>query len=174
MKICIISYSMNNNNGQLAKSLSHEISSDLIVIQENKKRKMTTIVMDILLNRTPVIKNDMSVLHGYDHVILMGPVWMQKIATPLRPVLKELKRNQQEFSVISVCGGALNSNPKLVNDIERRGGQTLKFLKQYYVADLIDKESPKMNDTSEYTLSQMDVRNLTESAKVLLNETQTI
>lgn len=169
MKKCIISYSKSGNNHTLAESIAKTINFDHIIISEKKNRKVGKIIFDIIFNRIPKVEPAPEILNEYDEIILMGPIWMEKAATPLRSFFRYIKEHNLKYSFITISGGALHKNPKLIDDLKLRAGENIVKLKDLYITDLIQMESPNMKDTSNYSLSQEDIMQLTNYTVESLN-----
>ena len=158
MRIAVVSYSFTGNNGALAEAVAKTLSAEHIRITEPKPRKMSTILLDMIFNRTPKIQPSPTVLGKYDRIILMGPVWMGHAASPLRAYLKYLKANPQTYGFASISGGALNTNPKLADDLEKRAGAKPAAFVDLHIADLLPTGSESaMKDTSTYRLSGAEI-----------------
>ena len=82
MKLSVISYSLTGNNEALARSVAEKYGAEHLKITEKKPRTMSTIVFDLLLNRTPKVQPPPDVLDPFDAVLLFGPIWMGSVATP--------------------------------------------------------------------------------------------
>ena len=162
MKTCIISYSMTGNNEALAKRLASSINASHICVNESG-RKMGKTILDMIFGRVPKVQPDASVIDDYDEVILAGPVWMGKAASPLRPYLLHIKKNNRPFKFITISGGALNKNPGLQKDLCKYGGEKLLLLKDMYISDLLGKTDADTKETSEYKLTHEDL-NVLEKA----------
>ena len=72
------------NNEKLALKLQRKSGCDILKIEEQKQRKHSTIFFDALFNRKPKIKNIDIDLNQYDLVILVSPIWMGAIASPMK------------------------------------------------------------------------------------------
>lgn len=165
MRIAVIFYSFTGNNKALATAVAKELSADLIEISEGRARKMGTIAMDMLLNLTPRVQPAPSELEKYDHILFVAPVWMSKAATPLRAYLKHLKKHPQSFGFISISGGALNDNPELADDLEKRAGTRPAVLVDLHIADLLPPgPKPTTQDTSTYHLNDAETAKLASIA----------
>lgn len=163
MKRCIISYSYSGNNERLAEEIAKGLGIDHIKVKESKERKIGGIMMDLLFGRTPKVVPGTEALSIYDEVILAGPIWVQKAATPLRSYFKAIKKQGKPYSFISISGGALNRNPKLIKDLHKRAGKQIKCLKDLYIADLLQKQDVKMEDTGAYKISDDDAKMLAQT-----------
>jgi hypothetical protein len=98
-------------------------------------------------------------------VICMGPVWMGKIATPLRAYFAYLKKHSQRYAFVSISGGAdgVNSNPNLMDELVKRAGRKPALFLEFHIADLLSTPHPTRDDTSSYHLKESDVKTLTHT-----------
>lgn len=161
MRIAVVSYSLTGNNGAVAAAVAKTLSAEHLRITEPKPRKMGAILLDMIFNRIPKTRPSPGVLEKYDRVLLMGPVWMGRAASPLRPYLKHLKGNPRPFAFASISGGSLNSNPKLADDLEKRAGAKPAAFVDLHITDLLPPGGgPTAKETSAYRLND------TETAKL--------
>lgn len=161
MSIAVVSYSLTGNNGTLAAAVAKTLSAEHIIILEEKPRKMGAIILDMIFNRTPRVQSLPSALEQYERILFIAPVWMGKVASPLRAFLKHLKAHPQSYAFASISGGALNMNPKLADDLEKRAGAKPMAFVDLHIADLLPSElKPTMKDTSSYRLSDAEISKL--------------
>lgn len=169
MSTVILSYSLSGNNRALAASLAEALGGFHLDVVESKPRTTQTITFDILFNRIPSVQPEPKVLDQYDRVVFMGPVWMGKIATPLRPYLAYLKKHPIRYSFVSISGGADGDNPKLAGELFKRTGTKPEALQDLHITGLLPAEPrPDRSVTSAYQLTEKDVKKLT--AQLLLAE----
>jgi flavodoxin len=161
MKIAVISYSLTGNNKALANVVAKELFSEHVEILEEKPRKMSDNILDMILNRTPVVKPLPSELEKYEQILLIAPVWMGKAASPLRSFLKYLKKHPKPYAFASISGGAMNTNPKLSSDLAKRAGAKPIAFIDLHIADLLPSEpKPTMKETSSYHLKEGEITRL--------------
>lgn len=173
MKIAVISYSLTGNNEALAKSISNEFEAEHIKITEPKPRAIASIILDIIFSRTPQVTPEG--LESYDFIIFFGPIWMGKVATPLRAYLKRLKANPCRYAFISISGGADGENPKIAGELKSRVGKEPTVLLDLHIADLLPSEpKPVRKDTSAYRLNNEDIKKLTNTIGKNLRESRMI
>lgn len=171
MKIAVISYSLTGNNEALAKSTAEEFAAEHIKITEPKRRNTGTIVLDLILNKTPQVQPAPDRLKNYDLILFFGPVWMGQVATPLRVYLKRLQTNTCKFAFISISGGAIGPNPKLAGELEKRAGKEPVALINLYIADLLPSDTkPTMKVTSAYRINNGDIKKLTDAIVKTLSD----
>ncbi|EHQ24208.1 flavodoxin family protein [Mucilaginibacter paludis] len=164
MKITVISYSLTGNNQALASSLATELSAKLIKITEFKTRTTTTIMLDVLFDRTPQVSPKADALGKNDLVVFVGPVWMGHVATPLRAYLNYIKAKPSPYAFVSISGGSDGANPKLAGELKKRTGQTPVALIDLHVADLLSAGPKRDRDSiSAYRLTNGDVKQFTDT-----------
>jgi hypothetical protein len=171
MKTTVISYSLTGNNDALAGGIASALAADHIRVTEPKPRKIGTIALDMLFNRTPKVDFSVEASAAGDRVVLSAPVWMGKIASPLRGVLKKLKGSMSSYTFVSVSGGADGGNPKLESELTKRTGKKPDAVIDMHIADLLpDNPKPSREDTSSYRLSTEDVEKMTDTVVKKLAE----
>ncbi len=171
-KTIVISYSFTGNNEALAKSIAAEFAVEHNKITESKPRTMGTIMLDMMFNRTPQVNPNVDKVGDNDLVLFVGPVWMGQAATPFRAYFKRLKSGLGQYAFISISGGALNTNPKLGDDLKKRVGKEPAALIDLHITDLLPPEpKPTTKDTSAYRINDKDLKNLTNTIVKTLQET---
>jgi len=160
MKTVVVSYSYTGNNEALAAAVATSLSAEHVKITEAKPRTMGTIIGDMIFGRAPKAQPSPDVLAQYERVILMGPVWMGKVASPLRAYLKAIKKQPQPYAFACISGGALNPNPKLKAEIAKRAGAQPDAYIDLHIADLMPEKKATMDDTGTYHLSAEEVEKL--------------
>jgi hypothetical protein len=136
-----------------------------IALTEPKKRGMGRIIADMLFGLTPKVQPAPATLPAFDLAILVGPVWMGMVASPLRSCLKRLRKTPRPYAFLSISGGADSSNPKLAEELKRRVGREPAAVIDLHIADLLPSDpKPVREDTSAYRLSAADVERLTGQA----------
>lgn len=162
MHIKIISYSLTGNNDAVAKSLAAALGAQHIQVTEKGKRTMPAIFLDLLLNRTPSVNPTVDV-YADDLVIFIAPVWLGRIATPLRAYFKQLKNKQCKYAYVSISGGADGENTKLAGELKSRVGREPVALVDLHIAALLPPvPKPTRNDTMQYHITEADVKKLTD------------
>ena len=170
MKTIVVSYSLTGNNHALAQSVANGMRAKHVALKERKKRFMGTIIVDLLLHRTPKTEPAAEVLAGYDAVLLVGPIWIGEVATPLRACMKRLQTMGCQYAFLSISGGADGPNTKLGEELKRRIGREPAALLDLHIADLLpDEPKPERKDTSAYLLTPDDVEKLTAQALAQLH-----
>ncbi len=162
MKSVILSYSHTGNNDALARSVAGELSVEHLKITETAPRTMGKIMLDMLFNRTPAVSPDSATLQQYDHIILVGPVWMGQPAAPLRSYFNYIKTAQKKYSFASISGGSINPNPKLALHLEKRtGSKPVAFIDQHISDFLSSGNKTTAKETMDYHLNEEELKKLT-------------
>lgn len=164
MKIAVISYSLTGNNEVLAGSVAKELSAEHIKISESRPRATGTIILDMIFNRVPKVQPIPAILEKYDFILFVGPVWMGQAASPFRTYFKYIKAHPHKYAFASISGGAINTNPKLKDDLKKRVGTEPVALVDLHIADLLPADTkPTMKDTSAYKTNARDITKLTDT-----------
>jgi len=172
MKIVVVSYSLTGNNEALANRIAEEFAVEHIKIKESKSRTIGSIVLDLILKRTPLVQPTPEVLKEYDLILFLGPIWMGQVATPLRAYLKFLKTNPIKYAFISISGGADGTNPKLAVEFKKTVEKEPIVLIDMHIADLLPSvPKPERKDTSDYRINNEDIKKLTSAIMKILRET---
>lgn len=171
MGLTIIYYSLTGNNKALAISVAREFSAELVEIMEEKSRKTGKILLDVIFNRTPKVNPSPAVLEKSGSILFIAPVWMGKAASPLRSYLKYLKKHPRSYAFASISGGALNTNPKLQEDLAKWVGANPSALVDLHIADFLPQNpKPTMKDTSAYHLGSAEAEKLASSVAAALRK----
>jgi flavodoxin len=158
MKTLVVSYSLSGNNRMLADHLARKLEADRENIIVNREMGMFALALDALFNRKPPVSPITSSPRDYDLVVLVGPIWMGKIASPLRSFIAQYRSALTGVAFISVCGGALGPNDKVSKEVERLLGTSPAAVKQLYINDLLPEDQKNdSKSTSAYNLEESDL-----------------
>jgi hypothetical protein len=164
MSTIVISYSYTGNNEGLAASLAAAYEIDHIRVAEAGRRTFGTIALDQLFNRTPAVTFSAEGIEQADLVLFVAPVWMGKVASPMRGVFKQLKSKIGKYAFIAISGGADGDNPTLASELEKRLGKAPVGVIDLHIADLLPQEpKPTRDDTSAYRITESDKKQLTDT-----------
>ena len=117
MKPIIVYYSHSGNNEKLALKLKDKIGCEIYQINEKKKRKTISILLDFIFNRSSKISSYEIITGGYDVFIFVAPVWGSKIASPIRTFMEKEKNNIQKYFYITLCNGVDGQKDKLAKEL---------------------------------------------------------
>ena len=164
MKIAVVSYSFTGNNDALAARIAKNYSAPHIRITEANKRTNGTIIGDTIFGRSPQAQPAPEALETYDLVLFFAPIWLGKIASPLRSYLKYVKSISKKYAFFSISGGALSPNTKIASELKKRTGASPVAFADMHIADLIAPgEKTSMEKTSVYKLSGNDIEKLSST-----------
>ncbi|MBS1606556.1 MAG: flavodoxin family protein [Bacteroidetes bacterium] len=171
MKTLIAYYSFTGNNAILAASLKERLGADLYEITEPRPRKGTTILLDILLGRRPRINPPTVNATRYDRVILVGPVWNAKIASPVASFLAWLKGKIPSYGYVTLCGGRDGQQEKMVRELGRIAGKPPLFVRQLALRDWLpeDRKANAKKGTS-FKISAADLVSFRPAIDELVGE----
>lgn len=157
MKPLIIYYSFSGNNEFLAQELQKRLDCDIQKIVELKKRTGFTILLDVMLKRTPKIKRSDVDLKQYNHFILIAPIWDGRIATPLRAFIELEKDNFQDYSFITVCTGPEGQDQKIMDELFQLVQRKPRTVMQLKINDLLRPERKnKIRYATPYRINQRE------------------
>ena len=159
MRTLIAYYSFTGNNALLAADLQDRLHADLYEIKEAKQRTALTILLDILFNRKPKIRQPVFDIDEYDRVIFLAPVWNAKIATPLRSFIHSQKDRLREDALVTVCGGRAGQLEIIRQQLTRLAGQRPFLVIQLGLNDLLPPE--RKRDTKNgmsYKIQKPDLK----------------
>lgn len=161
MNIVVVSYSLTGNNKRLAEKIANVQNFKLINIQESETRKIGKIILDMFFGRKPKTNPSPQELENYDYIIFLSPVWMGKIASPMRSYLNYIKKNRKKYSFFSISGGALGTNPKIQKELKKRTGNYPDVQNDFQKVDLIkSSKKPTSQETSDYKITENDLEEI--------------
>ena len=165
MKMTVVSYSLTGNNERLARSLAGALAAEHLSVTEPKERIMPMILLDNVFSRTPKVALPALEPEEQDLVVFVSPVWMGRVASPLRSCFKEFGPKLGKYAFVTICGGAEGPNPKLGAELAKRLGKEPAVLVEMHKADFLPREpKPTRDDTMKYQISDGQIRQLTEKA----------
>lgn len=123
MKSAIIYYSHSGNNDLLAREMRLRFGSDLVKIEEQKRRTGFTILLDLAFGRETKVRKPKVFLGDYEMLIFIAPIWDAKIATPLKSFIKMEREHIRNYAFITVCGGRDGQKQKITEQLEQLAGK---------------------------------------------------
>ena len=154
MKTLIISYSFTGNNSKLANIIAESINADFEQLEEKRKRTILTILLDVIFNRTPKVKEPKIAFEQYEHIIFIAPIWFGKIASPLRIMFENLKKTNKNFSFISLSSGADGVNPDLEKELIQRTGIKPQTVINPFIREMLPvNPKPSRKEINTYKIS---------------------
>ncbi len=165
MKATVISYSLTGNNTALGRRIAAELGAEHIEIAPCKPRTIPMIAIDMLLGRMPEIEPEFEVPASDSLVLMVAPVWMGKIPSPLRTAIRRMRGKIRRYVYVSLCGGADGANTGIAQDLTKRINVKPLSVLEYPITDVLpDETAPTRTETSAYRASAEDVRRFCENA----------
>lgn len=101
-KDLIIYFSNTGNNKFVAQKLSKKLKADIKKLEVNPKSFFLLLLFSFL-KISPSIKP--IPVEKYERIILLSPIWMGNVISPIRGFLKKNRGNIKNLVYITVCGG---------------------------------------------------------------------
>ena len=109
--ILVVYYSYTGTTQRLAQLLASQRGWPLAEIRDADSRSGNLrCVLDSLLRRHPPITYDGPDPRHFGSVVLMAPIWMYRLASPMRTFVREHRSDLQRVGMICTQGGAGASN----------------------------------------------------------------
>ncbi len=173
MKTLIVYYSFTQNNSVLAKYFQGKLGCDMLRIEEAKKRTGLTILLDLLFNRKPKIREHNFTLNRYDHFILIAPIWAGKIASPLKTFLLQAGDAIHNYSFITVCSGRTGQREKIATQLEELLDIKPEMVTELWVNDLLPEDKKNtIKYSSSYRIQQKDLEFFEEKINRFLTSSE--
>ena len=165
MKTAIITYSLTGNNADLGRAIAAELGVNPIEVAPIRPRTIPMIALDMMLGRLPEITPEFELPDPDDLVVLVAPIWMGRVPSPMRTVLRRARGCICRYLYVSLCGGADGENAGVAGDLSRRVGVDPIAVLEYPITDVLaDDADVTRATTSAYRASQEDIRGFSEDA----------
>ena len=146
MKTLVVHYSLTGNNKLLTEHVSGILKADTDKITVPGKVTGFTIFLDALLNRKPALAPPKFDPADYDLVVFIAPVWIGKVASPLRSYIEKYRSAIKNFAFLTISGEALGKNEKVPGELARLAGKHPVETRQLYINDILpDGEKPLLH-----------------------------
>lgn len=158
MKTLVAYYSLTQNNETLVKVLRTKLECEVLKIETVRKRTSFSIVLDRLFARKPEIQKYNIKISDYDQLVIVGPIWLGKIATPLKTFLAQEKKSIEHYSLISVCGGLPGQAEKIERELASIVGVRPDRVCELWISTIAEehiKRDPK--NMSAYKIGSSDL-----------------
>jgi len=157
MKTLIVYYSSSGNNEFLAKELQKRLNCEIDKIIPLKKRTQFSIILDAYFKGKSKIQKSDHHLIEFDRIILITPIYIGKIATPMKSFIEMERDNFKEYSFITICNGVPEQNRKITDELTRLAKKKPLAVTELMVNDLLppDKKN-KPSYTSAYKVQERD------------------
>lgn len=104
MSVLVAYYSHTGNNRYLAERLARDLKADIEPIRP-RLNVFFFLIFSSLLHITFGIRKLEHDVASYDRVVLVGPIWMGNLITPLRSFLKKYRKDIKTLYFVTSCGG---------------------------------------------------------------------
>lgn len=125
-KTLVISYSHTGTSRKLARLLCAQQGWPAGEVLELRPRAGVSgtlrCVLDSLLRRRPPARYDGPPLKDFDSVVLIAPIWLGRVAGPMRSFVANYAESLPDIAVLSVMGS--DATPAAAAEIARLGERT--------------------------------------------------
>jgi len=112
-KILVVTYSFTGTGSRLSELLCRSRGwAAAQVVEVRPRRSLATLrcVVDSLLRLRPPIRYDGPDPSGFDVVVLVAPIWLYRLASPVRSFVAEYRNLMRNVAVITLMGGKGGQN----------------------------------------------------------------
>lgn len=142
MKTLIVYYSFTQNNEALARIIQTRLDCEMLKIETVKRRSTFSIFLDAAFGRKPAIfPHNLNM--NYDQFVFIAPIWMGKIAGPLKTFLLKEKNNIKCYSFISVCGGLTRQKEKIEDELASIVGRRPQTVCELWISEIVGEHVTK-------------------------------
>ena len=107
-RILVVFYSYTGTGRRLARLLAAQQQWPIGEVRELRPRSGKEgnwrCVFDSLFRRRPAIRYEGPALRNFDVIVLIAPIWVRRLAGPMRSFVAELRTALPEVAVLSVMG----------------------------------------------------------------------
>jgi len=156
MKPIIIVYSYTGNNKKLAVKIKDKLNCDILSIKEHKKRRMISIFLDLIFNRQAKL-TEYQIPDNYDVFILVAPIWVGKLPSPMRTFLHKEKNRIHNYFFISINGGNENQSEKIAHELSSIIQKNCINVTELSINQFLPTKKQKANQILKYRVSDNDL-----------------
>lgn len=144
MKQLILFYSHGGNNRKLAQFIGKRYHLETAeILEKRKKRTIFTTMLDVIFSRKPKLQPLSLTLSKYDHIVLVAPIWMGRIAAPMLSALNTYGNEIKSYSFFTFSGGPDESQEKFTEVLESILHKKAETVLTFAVQDLLSEEQKK-------------------------------
>jgi len=132
-RVLVVVYSCTGNSRLVAQRLADDMAWPVAEIRELHARAgasgMLRCVLDSLLARRPPIEYDGPPVGEFALVVLVAPIWMSRLAGPMRSFVAERERSLPAVAVVNTMnsGGAVNAVAEIAHLLHRPPVEAIAF-----------------------------------------------
>ncbi len=101
----VLYYSNTGNNSYIAKKIAEKLYCDTEEIIP-KSKSIFWLILKSVIKIPATVKPIIHDLSHYENVILLGPIWMGSIVSPIRGFLKKYLNQIHSLYFVTACGGS--------------------------------------------------------------------
>lgn len=161
MKSVVLYYSFTNNNAKLADEIAKIMNTEVINVTDKKPRSYFTIIKELMFKTKPQTSPDHIIVKDYDYIVVVAPVWANKVATPMIGYLEEIKKLKIPYSFSSIHGYYKTEPSKVYKQLLKIAGEP-QFYKTFSVKDLKQKDKSKKM-VLKYRITNKQAKTMAES-----------
>jgi hypothetical protein len=137
MKVLAISYSYTGRCRRLRQALAARLGWAEGEITDHAPGRATwRCILDSLLRRKPRIRYTGPALDGFDAVVLVAPVWAQRLASPMRTFVSNSWPQVPTVALVTVMGG--DGAPDALAEVTRLLGRAPAVLASFTQREVDD------------------------------------
>lgn len=131
-RILVVCYSYTGTARRAAQLLCSHHGWPLGEVRDAAPRNTLRCVLDSLLRRRPAIRYEGPEPHGFDTVVLVAPIWMYRLAGPMRSFVALHRAELPRVVVIATmnAGGATNAYAEVAHLLGRAPVASAAFLQR--------------------------------------------
>jgi flavodoxin len=158
METLIVYYSFTQNNAALARIIQQRLDCEMLKVETLRRRSAFSIFLDAAFGRKPAILKHNLPMANYEHFVFVGPIWLGKIAGPLKTFLSEEKGNIKRYSFISVCGGLTGQKEKIEDELTSIVGSRPQSVCELWVSEIVsEKVTKNAKNVSAYRIRSAEL-----------------
>lgn len=111
--ILVVTYSLTGTGARLTELLCRSRNWQSAAVVETRPRKSWATLrcaLDSFFRRRPAIAYDGPDPRGFDLVVLVAPIWLRRLASPMRSFVAQHRGGLRRVAVVSVMGGQGGQN----------------------------------------------------------------
>ncbi|MEA4969910.1 MAG: hypothetical protein VB051_05180 [Candidatus Pelethousia sp.] len=171
MKPLIIYYSHTGNNEKLALKIEDRLGCEILKIDEKKKRKTISILLDFIFNRNSKLSGYQIADHEHDVFILIAPIWGGRIASPMRAFLEKESYRICKYFFISLCNGETGQKEKIAAELSSIIQREPIGVTELWINRLLPEDQQnKVKHTFNYKVRDHDLKRFEADIEKLVGE----